>query len=660
VPLVKGERRLLDVNCFPVSTFTFSPDSRRVLAVHNQMATVWDVDTGQQLARLPPHASAFLAGRFAPDGRKVYLTCFDHNIYAWDIGTNSLSPLFRGSDYQQTTLGNCLAISSDGTRLYQGSGDYQRDGNAQPIKQGDDYLYHDVLVRIIDVATGKEVGRFTGHTSSVHTIDVSANGRRALSASEDSVCLWDAQTGKLIRRLAENAVGKGNTWLEGHLAADGRTALLKLRDANLRVWDVDNDRELRTFGTPDARLQALALSPDGTRALTSTYVQGNPNQQPGPGDITIHLWDVATGKELRRFEGHTHFVVNPLAISPDDRLGVSGSWDKTVRVWDLSGDAPAGAGAAANPPDKGPGVPAPEGAAGARTKQLLGHEGAVTALAGSQDGRRLLSGDTEGSVRLWDVEKGAQLIQLDGARGEIRAVALSPDGHFAAAAGTEGMWCWDTTTGQVVPTVKEDKPMGGVFFSADGQRLVVAGTEGSIHSFVMDGKRFDWGMTARHLGIIRCLAAVPGTELCVYVPKDDTIHVYDLNTRKDVRQLPEKFTSVTVVACAPDGRQVAGIVGTAVQFWHPQTGAREEQFLRHNVRATGVAYSPDGRYVLTGCEDKVGRLWDVKTGLRQAELSGHQGPVTSVAFSGDGRFAFTGGGDKAIMAWPLPKPGGAH
>jgi len=279
----------------------------------------------------------------------------------------------------------------------------------------------------------------------------------------------------------------------------------------------------------------------------------------------------------------------------------------------------------------------------------------VTALAASRDGRRLLTGDAAGAVRLWDADKGAQLAQLDGARGEVRSVALSPDGHFAAAAGTEGMWCWDTTTGQVIPGVSEKKPMGGVFFSSDGQKLVVAGTDGSIHSFRMDAKRFDWGMTAGHLGMIRCLAAVPGDQFCVYVAKDEEIHVYDLNTRTTVRSLKGKFTSITAVACAPDGHEVAGVAGTAVQFWDAQTGNKAEPTFRHDHKVGGLAYSPDGRYILTGCEDGVVRLWDAKSRERKGDFVGPRGPVRAVGFSGDGGLAFAAGEDRVVFVWLVPR-----
>jgi WD40 repeat protein len=318
------------------------------------------------------------------------------------------------------------------------------------------------------------------------------------------------------------------------------------------------------------------------------------------------------------------------------------------------------AAAGANPTEKGPeaAAPRPEGINEGPPKRLVGHLGAVTALAGSQDGHRLLSGGADESVRLWDVDAG-RVSEFRGAGGEARSVALSValslDGRYAAAAGTQGMWCWDTSTGQAIEGVNEKKPMGGVFFSSDGKRLFVAGADGTIHSFRMDTKRLVWAMSAPYLGMIRCLAGVPGDRLCLYVAKDETIHLYDLATRQDVKKLQGASAPITAAACAPDGHEVAGVAATDVQFWELPAGNKADRLLRHNAPVTSLAYSPDGRHILTGCQDGSARLWDAKTGVATKGFGGHKGAVRSVAFSGDGRFAITGGEDGVILIWPVPK-----
>ena len=158
-------------------------------------------------------------------------------------------------------------------------------------------------------------------------------------------------------------------------------------------------------------VQSAALSPDARHALS------------GSDDGTVRLWDLETGREIRRFEGHTDTVTS-VALAPDGRWAVSGSSDHTVRVWDLQ--------------------------TGRDCRRLAGHTSWINSVAVSGDGRRLLTGSggevinghfqdgADLTLRLWDVDSGIELCRLTGHRAPVTTVSLSADGRLALSGSLDG------------------------------------------------------------------------------------------------------------------------------------------------------------------------------------------------------------------------------
>jgi WD40 repeat protein len=134
---------------------------------------------------------------------------------------------------------------------------------------------------------------------------------------------------------------------------------------------------------------SVAYSPDGSHIVSGSY------------DKTVRIWDASTGAQVKQLDGHTSLVIS-VAYSPDGSHIVSGSYDNTVRIWDAS--------------------------TGAQVRQLDGHTEAVTSVAYSPDGSHIVSGSYDKTVRIWDTSTGAQVKQLDGHTEAVTSVAYSPDG----------------------------------------------------------------------------------------------------------------------------------------------------------------------------------------------------------------------------------------
>jgi WD40 repeat protein len=267
----------------------------------------------------------------------------------------------------------------------------------------------DQMLRLWDVASGRELRSFQGHTNEILCAAFSPDGRRALSAGRDrTLRLWDVAGGQELSCLK----GHTSTVRCVIFSPDGRRALSGGEDRTIRLWDLEQGKEIGTFSGHARAVSSVAFARDGRRAVSGSY------------DHTVRLWDTASGREMRRFAGHTR-EVHGVAFAPDGRRVVSGGNDRRVRVWDV--------------------------ASGAELHSLEGHANAIIAVAFSQDGRKILSGSSQYQtadrfIRLWDGESGRELHSFGGSRADsIRCLAFSPDGHSVLAGGSDQslrLWKW--------------------------------------------------------------------------------------------------------------------------------------------------------------------------------------------------------------------------
>jgi WD40 repeat protein/uncharacterized caspase-like protein len=352
----------------------------------------------------------------------------------------------------------------------------------------------------------------------------------------------------------------------------------------------------------------------------------------GSDDKTALLWEAEAGREVRRFEGHSAGV-SSVAFSPDGKYVLTGSADRTARLW--------------------------EAETGREARRFEGHLGGVTSIAFSPDGRYVLSGSVDKTARMWDAQTGREARRFHGDVARVNSVAFSPDGRYVlTGSGDDGgvngyARLWEAETGRQVRQfdVRLD-PIDSVAFSPDGRYVLIGGGGGAGLWEAETGRgvrRFE-GIGAD------TLAFSPNGKYLLSGSADpkranSTARLWEAETGREVRRFGGSSdvalsNGSVVVAFSPDGRHVlTGGADKIALLWEAETGREVRRFEGHASEIDAVAFSADGKYALTGSADKRARLWEVATGKEVRRFEGHSSGITSVAFSPDGKYVLTGSAD---------------
>jgi WD40 repeat protein len=319
--------------------------------------------------------------------------------------------------------------------------------------------------------------------------------------------------------------------------------------------------------------------------------------------------------EVRRIEGHADQLTS-VALSPDGKLLVSGSDDKTVRLWRFE--------------------------SGKELRTLRGSATFVLSVAISADGRRVLSGSggefrnrrfspgSDRSVRLWDVETGKELLKLVGHRQPVWYVKFLPGGRGAISVSEGEARVWDLTQGREARRFGERCSGQGVALSPDGTFLVT----GSY--------------------------------------PENSARLWEVETGRLMHELAGNRAQIRGADFSADGRLlltgggnfVRGGGDASLRIWDVTTGKELRLMSGATQLVWCVAFSADGRKALSGGLDGIVRLWDVNSGKEIHQFKGHRvvskspigerADVRAVLFTPDGTHAVSAGHDRTIRIWKLP------
>ncbi len=470
---------------------------------------------------------------------------------------------------------------------------------------------HDHTLKVWDVETGQALRTLAGHSLGVTAVALRADGRRAVSASDDGTLkVWDVETGEALRTLE----GHSDEVTAVALTADGRRAVSVSLGQGLIVWDLTTGEALYTLNSHVPWENAVALAVNGRRALAVLL------------DRTLGVWDVEAGEALRTLEGHSNGV-NAVALTADGRRAASVSNGKTLKVWDVE--------------------------TGEALSTFEHYGGGVRAVALTLDGQRAVSVSWDQTLKVWNVETGEALRTLEGHSDFVSAVALAAHGRRAVSASwDQTLKVWDVETGEALRTLEgHGGAVRAVALTTDGRRAVSTSIDRTLKVWnVETGKPLR--TLEGHIGLAVALTA--DGQRAVSVSSDETLKEWDVETGEALRTLEGHSDFVSAVALTADGRRaVSASHGGTLKVWDVETGEALRTLEGHTNWVTAVALTADGRRAVSASGDQTLKVWDLATGEALRTRAGHRDSVRAVALTADGRRAVSASDDKSVAVWDM-------
>ncbi|PVG00496.1 YVTN repeat-like/Quino protein amine dehydrogenase [Serendipita vermifera] len=379
---------------------------------------------------------------------------------------------------------------------------------------------------------------------------------------------------------------------------------------------------------------SIALSPDGSKIVS------------GSSDKTVRIWDSTTSEAVATLKGHLSSITS-MDFSSDGLHIVSGSEDNTASIWDAASGKFIVTVEVHSPitsvkfsPDEWCLVCGHQIGMSLwnwRTGTEITHFGLdigyTTSVSFSPDGRRVVSGHRDQPIRFWDAITGRFLGAVDGDLGSVRSVVFSPDGKAIASGGSDGtVRIWDS--GKVIVLRGHSDEVVSVAFSPDGSKII----SGSLDKAVCI-----WNFTTSlvptrfegHSGGVNSVAFSPDGRIIFSGSMDGVIRTWDSANCGTPAIVSGHSTRDIPLAFSPDGTKVVSCKDRTLQIWDSTTGGTFTTLPGHLGNVTCVAFSPDSSSIVSGSQDNTTRVWDARSRKMIATFKRHT-PPTSVIFSSDG------------------------
>lgn len=362
-------------------------------------------------------------------------------------------------------------------------------------------------------------------------------------------------------------------------------------------------------------VSSIAISPDNRYVLSGSW------------DNSLKLWGLKTGRVIRTFSGHTGFV-NTAAFTKDGRYAVSGSNDDTLKLWDI--------------------------ATGKEINIINDNAGNISSIAFTPNNRYLVAGNWVGTVSFWDTKSWRKVKQFNGHAGKVKSVTITPDGKYALTGGDDRtVMMWDVKSGRKVRSFigSPDKIMS-VAVTENGRFCITGCYNGIITLFDLKTARKERSFKSDFDKLDSLTTSLDSKSILAGY-ENGVIEKWTIESGSKENIFNQQKGAVLSIAVTADGKNVVSGSGVGTLWlWDIETGGVKKAFTGEAEYVSAVATTPNNKYVLTGCDNNL-RQWDILNGRLVQTYYGHENTISSLAITPNGHYAITGSYDNNLKLWNL-------
>jgi predicted Zn finger-like uncharacterized protein len=511
----------------------------------------------------------------------------------------------------------------------------------------------DETLRVWSPEVGECLRVLRGHKDIIHDVRITPDGRLALSASQDhTVRLWQISSGQCeitfdchhagvttAALTPDGAIGASADqlgWVHVYhlkeekvihslntkmpvkhieISPNGKRLYIAFNEMPLHVWQISPDTQHEPL-TDIVIHTSFDITPDEHRIIVNV------------GDGTAIVWDLASGKQLKRLKGHEGGTEN-VRITPDGRRAISCGRDKLIRIWDTE--------------------------TGECYRNLQEHTRRVVSVCIRSDARQAISAGLDKTLRVWDIESGKCIQHLETHSFSVNSMCISQDGKTAISGSLDKLIClWDLASGTCKKILEgHTSSVESVNLSATGKWAVTGSRDKTVR--VWDIQTGDCARVLHgHMDDVYSVCLSADSKRAVSGSRDKTLRIWDLETGQCLKTLKGHSLTVGSVRLTPDKRYaISGSRDRTLRIWDIETGECLKTLKGHRLTVESIIVNPNGKYLISASRDRTIRVWDIQTGECKQVLLGHTGWVKTVTTTPDGNYIISGSWDCSLRVWDI-------